>query len=190
MFITYLKSCVGRKFYRPKLDKLKKPISCKKKSIICNNALSEKNKIRFLTQLFRWFRKDSKYYKIKCNLKNKFIITDLDIINLSVKIQKAGFKNLLKKLNYCLIDYKTLKRRSYSLYFQFFFIDLKNIGDKQITLDIIGKKFDKYNIFITANGYYLKEFYNIINVLNKRDNEKKAPDFNDDILDNIEYVYQ
>lgn len=180
----------GRKFRAPKLQKLRKSISCEKKSIICNNNISEKNKIRFLTQLFRWFKKDSSYYKIKSHLKNKSIITELDIIYLSVKIQKTGFKNLLKKLNYCFSDYKILKRRSYSLLIVFFFLDLQNVVNKEITLDIVGKKFDKYNIFITTNGYYLKEFYNIINVLNKRDNERKIPDFNDEILDNIEYVYQ
>ena len=183
-------SCKGRKFHRPRLDKLKKSISCQKKSIICNSSLSEKNKIRFLTQLFRWFKKDSKYYKVKCHFKKKWEITDFDIMYLSVKIQKAGFNNLLKKLNYRFSDYKILKRRSYSLFFKIFFIDLKNIENKEITLDIVGKKFDKYNIFITTNGYYLKEFYNIINVLYKRENEKKDPDFNDDILDNIEYIYQ
>ena len=113
----------------------------------------------------------------------------MDEICLSVKIQKPGFKNLLLKLNYYLSDYKTLKRRSYSLYLKFFFINVEDVKNKEITLDIIGKKFDRYNIFITTNGFYLKEFYNIINVLNKRDNERKPLDHNDILLDNIDYLF-
>jgi len=186
----YNKSCKGRKFYRKKLEKLRKSISCQKKSIISNNFLNEKNKIRFITQFFRWFKKDSKFYKMKYFLKKKSIISNLDTIDLCVKIQKAGFKNLLLKLNYYLSDYKILKRRSYSLYFKFLFIDVNNVKNKEITLDIRGKRFDKYSIFITVDGYYLKDFYFILNALNKRDNEKKKPDFNDDILDNIEHIYQ
>ena len=183
-------SCKGRKFYRNKLDKLRKSISCQKKSIISNDLLSEKNKIRFMTQFFRWFKKDFKFYKMKYFIKKKSIISNLDTIDLCVKIQKAGFKNLLLKLNYYLSDYKTLKRRSYSLYFRFLFINVDNIKNKEITLDIRGQNFDKYNIFITTDGYYLEDFYFILNALNKRDNEKKKADFNDDILYNIEHVYQ
>jgi hypothetical protein len=50
MVISYSRSCKGRKYHR---DKLRKSISCQKKSIISNDVLSEKNKIRFITQLFR-----------------------------------------------------------------------------------------------------------------------------------------
>ena len=42
--------CKGRIFKR---EKLKKPISCKKNSIISNHDLDEKNKIKFINQLFR-----------------------------------------------------------------------------------------------------------------------------------------
>jgi hypothetical protein len=127
---------------------------------------------------------------MKYFIKKKSIISNLDTIDLCVKVQKAGFKNLLLKLNYYLSDYKTLKRRSYSLYFRFLFINVDNIKNKEITLDIRGQHFDKYNIFITTDGYYLEDFYFILNALNKRDNEKKKADFNDDILYNIEHVYQ
>jgi hypothetical protein len=51
-YIPY-KICKGRKFKSVKLDKLIKPISCVKNAIICNHNLLEKNKIRFITQLFR-----------------------------------------------------------------------------------------------------------------------------------------
>jgi hypothetical protein len=51
-YIPY-KICKGRKFKSKKLDKLVKPISCVKNAIICNHNLLEKNKIRFITQLFR-----------------------------------------------------------------------------------------------------------------------------------------
>jgi hypothetical protein len=84
------KSCKGRKFLR---EKLKKLIRCKanlKQSIICNNVLSEKNKIRFITQIFRWFRKDNRHYKVHYLFKNISYISNNDLIFLSVKIQKAG----------------------------------------------------------------------------------------------------
>ena len=53
MPLQLYKRCKGRKFKRDKLKKLIKPISCKKNSIICNSCLTEKNKIKFITQLFR-----------------------------------------------------------------------------------------------------------------------------------------
>jgi len=84
------KFCKGRKYRREKLKKLIKPISCRKKSIISNYNLLEKNKIKFLTQLFRWFDKDSNYYRLNYFLKKKYIISNCDFINLSMKIQKAG----------------------------------------------------------------------------------------------------
>jgi len=82
--------CKGRKFKRKKLEKLKKPIVCKKHSILSNYKFSEKNKIRFLTQIFRWFRKDSRHYRLAYFLKKKKYISNLDFIILSMKIQKAG----------------------------------------------------------------------------------------------------
>lgn len=45
--------CKGRKFKREKLKKLIKPISTQKNSIIPDFNIIEKNKIRFITQLFR-----------------------------------------------------------------------------------------------------------------------------------------
>lgn len=186
MLIPYA-NCRGRKFKREKLEKLKKPICCQKKSIIYNYNLLEKNKISFITQLFRWFNKDSRKYRIKYFLKKKYIISDYDLINLSVKIQKAGWKKLLLKLNYHLKDYKILKRRSYSLNFKFFFINIDDIKNKEMTLDIKAKNFDIFEIFITINGYYIDEFYNIINRLNYMASIKK--DINDHILEDLDHVF-
>lgn len=179
--------CKGRKFKREKLKKLIKPICCKKNSIILNQKLDEKNKIKFITQLFRWFRKDSRHYKINYFLKKKHIISNCDLIYLSFKIQKAGWKKLLLKLNYYLKDYKELKRRSYSLTFCFFFINLENNKDKEVTIDIKASKYDKFSIFITTNSFYLEEFYNIINILNNKMIEKK--DYNDIILEELNYIF-
>jgi len=168
-YIVY-KPCKGRKFLR---EKLKKLIRCKatlKKSIICNNSLLEKNKIRFITQIFRWFRKDNRQYKLNYFIKNIYKISNNDLIFLSVKIQKAGWKKLLSKLNFYLKDYKSLKRRSYCLNFTFFFINIEDNINKEITLDITAKKLDDFNIFITTNSYYIEEFYNIINTLNNNIN--------------------
>jgi len=88
-----------------------------------------------------------------------------------LKYKKLGeWKKLLLKLNFYLKDYKKLKRRSYSLNFTFFFINIKNNINKEITLDITAKKYDKFNIFITTNSFYIDEFYNIINTLNNNMN--------------------
>jgi len=146
--------CKGRKFKKKKLRKLIKNISCYKKSIINNYDLTEKNKIRFIQQFFRWFKKDSQYYKISFFLKKKYIISNLDIIDITVKIQKAGWKKLLLKLNYCMKDYKKLKRRSYSLNFKFFFINVNDSINKEITLDIRGLGFDVFDIFIITNSLF------------------------------------
>ena len=187
MSLQLYKRCKGRKFKRDKLKKLIKPISCRKKSTIFNYKLSEKNKIRFITQLFRWFSKDYTFYKLNYFIKKKYIISNCDFINLSVKIQKAGWKKLLLKLNYHLKDYKILKRRSYSLNLKFFFLNIEDNKNKEITLDIKAKNFDIFNIFITTNSYYLDDFYNIINFLNSR--KYKEKDENDNMLDKLTYIF-
>jgi hypothetical protein len=74
------------------------------------------------------------------------------------------------KLNFHLKNYKKLKRRSYTLNFIFFFINIEDNINKEITLDIVSSKLDKFTIFITTNSYYIKEFYNIINTLNNNNN--------------------
>jgi hypothetical protein len=184
------KVCKGKKFKREKVvNKLLKPISCKKRSTISDYLLTEKNKHRFITQLFRWFRKDERHYKLNYYLKKKKYISNLDVIYLSVKIQKAGWKKLLWKLNYRLKDYKELKRRSYSLNFKFFFINVENKDkkNKEITIDIESFPYDKFNIFITLNNHYFDEFYNIINILNIKRRKKK--DDNDNMLDELKYIF-
>jgi len=110
------------------------------------------------------------------------------MIYITVKIQKAGWKKLLLKLDYCLKDYKILKRRSYSLNFKFFFINIEEEKNKEITLDIKGKNFDTFDIFITTNGSFFEEFYYIINTLNKK-NKKKEKDENDLILEDLEHTF-
>lgn len=194
---TYSKSPKGRKYKNEKLKKLKKPISFFKHSIICNDLLTDKNKIRFLTQLFRWYRKSNTHYKVDFFLKKKKYITDLDFINLSVKIQKAGLKKLLLKLGYHLRDYKTLKRRIYSLNFSFFFIDTKKVyttdnkkknnEQKNITVDINVNQWDIVKVFITTNSYYFDEFYYIINTW--KSYKKKEEDEYDLIFNNLEYIF-
>ena len=179
--------CKGRKFRKKKLEKLKKPISCQKNSVIFNYNIIEKNKIRFITQLFRWFKKDSRHYKVNYFFKNKYIISNCDFIDLSVKIQKAGWKKLLFKLDYFLKDYKKLKRRSYTLNFRFFFINIEDKKNKEITLDIEGHDFDIFNIFISTNSFYIEEFYYIINILNKKMLIKK--DENDYLLEDLKYIF-
>jgi len=115
--------CKGRKFTR---EKLKKLISCKKNSIISNHILDEKNKIKFINNLFRWLKKDSRHYKLNYFCKKKYIISNYDLIYLSVKIQKAGLKKLLLNLKYYLKDFKKLKKKK--LFFEFFFFFFKYRG--------------------------------------------------------------
>jgi hypothetical protein len=90
-------------------------------------------------------------------------------------------------LNYHLKDYKILKRRSYSLNLKFFFLNIEDNKNKEITLDIKAKNFDIFNIFITTNSYYIDDFYNIINFLNSR--KYKEKDENDNMLDKLTYIF-
>jgi hypothetical protein len=94
---------------------------------------------------------------------------------------------LLLKLNYHLKDYKKLKRRSYSLNLKFFFLNMEDNKNKEITIDIKAKNFDIFNIFVTTNSYYIDEFYNIINFLNSR--KFKEKDENDIMLKKLTYIF-
>jgi len=77
--------CVGRK-YRI-IPKLYRPFCILLGSNICNEHLLEKNKIRFISQLIRWFYKSRLGYKANfCNIKQSLIL-DGDIILLSGRAQ-------------------------------------------------------------------------------------------------------
>jgi len=154
--------CEGRKYrYMPQL---RRPWSALLDAKLCNEHFSEKNKIRFIKQIFRWYDKDPTGFKLKCFLKipytykdTKFKLSEGDIIYIVCRSYKAAWKKLLSKLNFKLIDYKILKRRKYCLNLKFHFIDLDK-NSKEITLDIESKRCDKYNIHITLNSYYIKDF--------------------------------
>jgi len=90
-------------------------------------------------------------------------------------------------LKHHLKDYKELKRRSYSLTFLFFFLNIEDNKNKEITIDIKAKNYDIFNIFITLNSFFIEEFYNMINIYNKKLCKKK--DFNDIILEELDYVF-
>jgi len=113
--------CIGRKYrYLPQLYR---PVSITLYARLCNQYDTEKNKIWFLKQFFRWFIKDPTGYKIKLNFKERYTsrhplkITDGDIIYLTCRTFKAAWKKWLSRLNYELIDYYVLKRRKYCLFF-------------------------------------------------------------------------
>ncbi len=156
------KVCIGRKYrYLPQLYR---PISITLYSKICNFYFSEKNKIRFIKQFFRWYVKDPTGFKIKgsftypsINDNFTYKLSNCDIINVSCRAKKAAWKKLLSRLNFELIDYKKLKRRKYCLYFTFFFLNLDK-KNKEITLDLKCNKHDVYYIFITLNSYYMNDF--------------------------------
>jgi len=167
-----MKVCKGRK-YRivPKLFRHK---CFQNKSSLCNELFTEKNKIRFMTQIFRWFLKDPSGFKVNFFLKLYnykstewidqllyILLCEGDIIYLSCRTYKAAFKNLLLKLDYKLIDYKKIKRRRYNLFFTFQFFNL-NESTKNITLDIVSLKNENFNILITLNSFYFNDFEDIL----------------------------
>jgi len=161
--------CKGLKWRRRRYwRKHRRPLVIKYVNKICNMHFTEKNKIRFVQQFFRWFIKAPEGFKIAAYLKEPYTFKDLiyklnecDIINISCRTYKAAWKNLLIKLNYKMIDYKPLRqRRKYCLYFTFFFsnVTLKN---KQIMLDIICTQHNCYRIFIILDGTFFDSFKHI-----------------------------
>ena len=158
--------CGGRK-YRI-VRKLYKPLVVLFPSSICNQYFSEKNKIRFIKQIFRWFYKGTKGFKVEPFLKHgmfKCQIVDGDIIHVTCQTQKAGWKKLLSRLNYRIVDYKILRRRKYCLAFTFFFTDMSS-NDKQIILDITCTETDCFSIFIVTNSCYLNDFMQMLYYFN------------------------
>lgn len=158
------KPCIGRK-YR-KLPKMYRPLANRKNSSICNSMITDKNKVRFVTQIFRWFKKDHSNYKMDYFFREKYGISECDLLYLTCKTQKAAWKKLLLKLNYTFSDYKKIKRRSFSLSFVFFFVNLKE-KTKDLTIDIRSNKLDSYYIFITLNSFFLNDIFFIINTLSE-----------------------
>jgi len=155
------KICIGRK-YRVIL-KLYRPFVILIGSSLCDVYIENKNKIRLLKQLFRWFYKDRGGFKVEPYLKEKGKISNGDIILVSLRAGKAALKNLLFKLNYILMDYKILKNRKYCLNFIFLFINIENKIEKNITLDIECKNEDLFNIFVTTNSFYIDDFDSMLN---------------------------
>jgi hypothetical protein len=156
------KPCKGRK-YR-KLPKMYRPLANRKGASICNSMITDKNKLRFITQIFRWFKKDNKNYKMDYFFREQYGISECDLLFLSCKTQKAAWKKLLLKLDYTFSDYKKIKRRSFSLSFVFFFVDLQK-KTKDLTIDVKANKLDSYFIFITLNSFFLNDIFFIINTL-------------------------
>ena len=154
--------CVGRK-YRI-IPKLYRPFCILLGSNICDEHMLSKNKVRFLSQIIRWFYKSRLGYKAKFfNINTKLpLILDGDVILLSGRTQKAAFKNLLAKLNYKLMDYKILKRRQYVLNFMFLFLNINEKLNNSIYLDILCSHDDSFKIYFILNGYYINDFYNIL----------------------------
>jgi len=96
---------------------------------------------------------------IKCE------IMDGDIIHVTCQTQKAGWKKLLSRLNFRIMDYKILKRRKYCLSFIFYFTNISSI-DKNIMLDINCNEFDCFNILIVTNGCYINDFMQMLYYFN------------------------
>jgi len=165
------KVCKGRRFYgrpfgirvrrlptkqRKYLVRIYKPLCIRSKANMCNDIFTEKNKIRFISQLLRWFSKDPTGYRIKAYDKDK--LREGSIINVGCRTYKAAWKKLLSRLDYTLKDYKRIRqRKKFYLYFTFFFTNL-NLNEKSITVDINTKKNGIFNIFITLNSYFIKDF--------------------------------
>ena len=124
----------------------------------------------------RWFYKSRWGYKYKINIltKNNYNIVNGSLISLCARTQKAAFKNLLLKLNYSLEDYKALKKRQYILHFTILFLNVEHEHNDFINLDILSFHEDLFKIFVVLNGYYIKDFYNIMY-------------YHDNILNNVYY---
>ena len=151
---------IVRKFYRPLVILFP--------SSICNQFFLDKNKIRFIKQVFRWFYKGTKGFNVKPFLKHgmfKCEIVDGDIIHVICHTQKAGWKKLLSRLNYQIMDYKILKKRKYCLSFTFLFANMTSV-DKNIMLDINCNEFDCFNIFIVTNACYINDFMQMLYYFN------------------------
>jgi len=164
------KKCKGFKWRRPKYWKNKyKPFVVKYSRKICNICFTEKNKIRFIQQFFRWFIKGPEGFKIMSCLKEPYTyknsiykINECDFIKISCRTYKAAWKKLLSRLNYEMIDYEKIRRRKlFGLYFTFFFSNL-NQSNKEIMLDIICNKYNSYKIFIVLDAYYISHFKDIM----------------------------
>jgi hypothetical protein len=66
-----------------------------------------------LKQLFRRFYKSRWGFRIDYKMEMDNIINNGDIIYLYSRIKKAGFRKLLLRCDYELMDYKILKNRKY-----------------------------------------------------------------------------
>jgi hypothetical protein len=82
------------------------------------------------------------------------IINNGDIIYLYSRIKKAGFRKLLLRCDYELMDYKILKNRKYGIYFIFLFLNIENISDKNISLEIKSKNEDIFSILVKVVYLY------------------------------------
>ena len=151
--------CSGRYCYVPRT--LYRPLVIWFETTLCNYYLNDKNKLRFIKQLLRWFNKDRSAFKIDHYLKIQKSLSKGDLIYLSCRTQKAGWRKLLAKLNFQLVDYNMLKKRSYGLFFIFLIVEENS--NKNITLDIEFKSEDNFFILITISTYYLKELEIFIN---------------------------
>jgi len=190
-----------RKYYR----KLIKPISFFTRTQICNSILGSEVKVRFVKQILRWFKKRPKNYNISINLeakknlknldvwnlgnsnlkKNRYLINDGDVLNMSTWMYKAAWKKLLSKLKLNLLEYKILKRHKYNIFFNFFVKDIevpeikvvgkytpakfkvakKNMmkqSENKITLDIVCKNTKSIQIYITLGYGFMRDLNRII----------------------------
>lgn len=158
--------CKGLKWRRPRYwRKHKRPFAILYKNKICNCYFSQKNKIRFIQQFFRWFLKAPEGFKIAAYLKRTYTFKDKlcqlhdgDIIQIGCKTYKAAWKKLLAKLNYEIIDYEILRqRRKYSLDFIFFFSNV-HLKKNEIMIDISCTKYNYYKIFMVIDGSFFSSF--------------------------------
>jgi hypothetical protein len=152
--------CLGRK-YR-KVPKLNRPLAIIFNTYLCDyNIITkdiQKAKISFLQQIFRLFYKDSLGFNVDAFFKNEKTcdIQKGDFVRITCHSTKSIIRQLLLKLNYEIDDYKLLKRRKYTLIFNFYISDVtknKNV----ISLDITTKMYDTFIFFIVIDLFYKKD---------------------------------
>jgi hypothetical protein len=153
--------CLGRKFgrNRRKLRKLNRPLAVIFRTKICENAkvFSQKRKYSCLQQIFRSFYKDALGFRVDSLSRSfeKCSIQDGDFIRLISHVSKAVIRKFLLRLNYELDDYKLLRRRIYTLLFEFYICNTVLDNDhKNITIDIHARINDMFVFVITVSQYY------------------------------------
>lgn len=153
-------ACYGRNKYSK--VKLYKTYFIKKNKTYCNDCFLEKDKIKFIKQLFNWFYKSPIVFDMQFYLQNKkkCILKDGDFIRLFCKLNFSSLKKMWSIFNLRVIDKKRFKA-NYSVCFCFYFNNLKE-STSNISLDISSNENGIIVVMIILNSFYNKEIMQLL----------------------------